>query len=77
MFKILHEIKQNDRCCTVAFDKKNEYFAISERNYLKIYNKNEMNNSEYNLIPTFKIKSDEDIIHAKFSPSGDSNNFDV
>ncbi len=72
MFKILHEVKQNDRCCTVAFDKNNEYFAFSEGNYLKIYNRYELNNLEYDLDPTFKIKSNEDIIQAKFSPAGDS-----
>jgi hypothetical protein len=72
MFKVLHEIKQNERCCTVAFDRSNDYFAFSEKNYVKIYNKYEMNSLEYDLDPSFKIKSNEDIIYAKFNPSGDS-----
>lgn len=75
MYKILHEIKQDERCCTVSFDKNDEYLMFSEGYFLKIYNKNDLNNFASGMDAIFNIKSNDTIIHARFNNSGDSNIF--
>lgn len=71
MFKVLNEIKQSSRCSTVAADKNDEYFAFSEGNILKIFNTSDINIlSEVD--PVNMILTGNDIIYARFNPSGDS-----
>src|SRR5690348_8812318 len=72
MYKVLQEIKQNNRCCTVLTSENEEYFAFSESNLLKIYNKDDLILHEISSIdPLYMIKCDNDIIHSRLSSTGD------
>ena len=76
MYRVLHEIKQSERCCSVLqhsnYDE--EYMTFSEGNLLKVYSKYDLVNAGEMADPVSVIKSDNDIICAKVNSFGDSNN---
>ena len=63
MFKLIDEVKLNDKCSTVSFN--DDYFAFSEGSHIKIFNK-EMINMIKKTDPNYTIKSNNTIIHSRF-----------